>query len=83
MLTLKVLSLAVLVGSVAWFIHAPDYEPALASITALSACITTFIVDRKRQNRASLHQEVGDGSVGIQAGGDIRTGNVSTKTTGK
>jgi hypothetical protein len=81
MLTLKILSVAALVGSVAWFTHAPDFEPAVASITSLSACIASFLVDRKRKQAASMHQEVAGGGVGIQAGGDVHTGNVNTRTT--
>ncbi len=83
MLTLKVLSVAALVGSVAWFIHAPDYEPAITSITALSACIATFLVGRKRSRAASMHQSVTGGAVGIQARGDVTTGNINTRTTEK
>ena len=83
MLTLKILSCAALVGSVAWLIHAPDYEPAVASIAALSGFITTFVLDQKRKNAASMRQSVGGGAVGIQAGGDVTTGEISTKTMGK
>lgn len=83
MVIVKALSLAALVGSIAWCIHAPDYEPALASITALSACIATFVVDRQRKNNASMRQDVGNGSVGIQAGGNVHTANVSNKASDK
>jgi hypothetical protein len=83
MLTLKILSIAALVGSVAWFIHTPDYEPAVASITSLSACIAAFVIDRKRQRAASMHQSVAGGAVGIQARGNVTTGNINTKTAEK
>lgn len=83
MLTLKALSVAALVGSVAWFIHTPDYEPAVAFITSLSACIASFVVDRKQEQAASMHQAVAEGAVGIQARGDVTTGNINTKTTEK
>jgi hypothetical protein len=82
MLTLKVLSVAALVGSVAWFLHAPDFEPAIASVTSLYACIASFVVDRKKK-RALMHQEVAEGGVGIQAGGNVKTGHINTKTTEK
>jgi hypothetical protein len=81
MLILKVLSVSALVGSVAWFIHAPDYEPAIAAITSLSACVATFLVDRKRRRADSMHQAVAGGAVGIQARGDVKTGNISTKSS--
>jgi hypothetical protein len=83
MLILKLLSIAALIGSVAWFIHAPDYEPAVASITALSASIAAFVVDRKQRRETLMHQSVAGGSVGIQAGGNVSMGNVKTKNTGK
>lgn len=81
MLILKVLSVAALVGSVAWFIHAPDYEPAIAALTSLSASVATFLVDRKRQRADSMHQAVSSGAVGIQARGDVRTGDINTKSS--
>ncbi|MFM7008933.1 MAG: hypothetical protein ACKO0Z_06310 [Betaproteobacteria bacterium] len=83
MLTFKVLSVAALICSIAWFIHSPDYEPAVASITALSACIASFLVERKRKQAASMHQEVAGGAVGIQARGNVTTGNINTRTTEK
>jgi hypothetical protein len=82
MLTLKVLSVTSLVGSVAWFLHSPDFEPAIASITSLSGCIVSFVVARKRK-RALMHQEVAEGGVGIQAGGDVKTGPIKTRTKEK
>ena len=83
MLILKVLAVAALVGSAAWFVHTPDYEPAIAAITSLSACVAAFVIDRKRQRAASMHQSVATGGVGIQARGDVSTANISTKTTEK
>ena len=83
MLILKLLSIAALIGSTAWFIHAPDYEPAVASITALSAFIAAFVVDRKQRRETSMRQSVAGGAVGIQAGGNVSMGNVKTKNTEK
>ena len=74
MLSLKILSFAAFAGSVAWLIHAPDYEPAIASITTLSALIATLIADQKQKNTASMHQSVKNGGIGIQAGGNIDIG---------
>jgi hypothetical protein len=83
MLTLKALYVAALVGSVAWFIHAPDYEPAVTAIASLAACIATFLVDRKRKQAVSMHQQVDGGGIGIQARGNVTTGNNSPRTTEK
>ncbi|MBI3711579.1 MAG: hypothetical protein HY253_01245 [Burkholderiales bacterium] len=83
MIAIKILTISALLGSIAWMVHSPDYEPAVASITSLSACIAAFIVDRKRQNSAALHQSVTKGSIGVQAGGNISLGNINTKDQGK
>jgi hypothetical protein len=79
MLTVKLLSVAAFIGSIAWLIHTPDYEPVIAAITSLSGCIAAFLVDRSRKTKAVMHQSVGNGSVGIQAGSDICVGNINNE----
>jgi hypothetical protein len=78
MLIIKVISVVSLVGSVAWLIHSPGYEPVIATLTAASATIAAFVVDKKRDLRASMSQSVGSGGFGIQAGGNITTGDVQS-----
>lgn len=83
MLIIKFLSAFAFIGSVAWFIALPDYEPAIAIVTSLSAFIAAWFGDKKMKRQANQNQAVGKGGVGIQAGGDVNMGSVrtSTKTT--
>ncbi len=83
MLLVKILSGLVLIGSVAWFIAQPDYEPAIAIVTSLSAFIAAWLSDRKLKQFANQNQTVGENGIGIQASGDVSTGNlhVSKVTT--
>ena len=74
MLTIKFLSLAALFGSLAWLWHSPDYEPAIACVTTLSACIAAFVADRRAKRKATQTQAVSGNSIGIQAGGDVSIG---------
>ncbi len=74
MLTLKLLSIAALLGSLAWLWHSLDYEPAIACVTTLSASVATFVADRRAKRKASQAQDVSGGSIGIQAGGDVSVG---------
>ena len=76
MLIIKLLTGAALLGSIAWAVAAPDYEPVIAMITSLSALIATFVYDKRREVSARQLQLVSGSGVGIQAGGDISVGNV-------
>ena len=78
MLFTKLLSAAALFGSIAWCIAAPDYEPAIAIITSLSALATVFFVDRKRTPQEAQKQVVSQNGFGIQAGGNVTTGDITT-----
>lgn len=79
---IKILSVVALLGSIAWMMAAPDYEPALAIVASLSTLIANFIIEkRKGAIPIQLQKVTGDG-VGIQAGGDVTVGDIrsSTKT---
>ena len=80
MLIIKFLSALAFIGSVAWFIALPDYEPAIAIVTSLSAFIAAWFGDKKMKRQANQNQTVEKDGVGIQAGGDVRMGNVRTST---
>lgn len=49
MLIIKLLAGAALLGSIAWAVAAPDYEPVIAMITSLSALIAAFVSDKRRE----------------------------------
>ena len=63
-------------GSIAWFVTAPGFEPAIAIVTSLSAFVATFIGFKKAKQKASQKQSVGTNSIGVQADGDIRIGSI-------
>jgi hypothetical protein len=76
LLYLKILTILAVVGSIAWLVALPDYEPALAVVAALTALVTTILADKRNATkRASQHQVVSGASVGIQAGRDVTIRN--------
>jgi hypothetical protein len=77
MLIIKLLAGTVFVGSIAWFVAAPDYEPAIAIVTSLSAFIAALIGERKAKNKGQV-QSVAQSGLGIQAGGDVKIGSIQT-----
>lgn len=77
MLIIRVLSGLALVGSFAWFIAQPDYEPAIAMVTSLSAFVAAWVVDKKKR-QANQNQSVSTSGIGIQAGGDVSMGSIRT-----
>lgn len=79
MLIIKILSLVALIGSVAWFVYDPDFEPAIAIVTSLSALIATWLASKREHKNASQTQAVGDNSIGIQSGGNVTVGDISIK----
>ncbi|PZO18425.1 MAG: hypothetical protein DCE87_02095 [Betaproteobacteria bacterium] len=76
MLIIKLLAGAALLGSIAWTVAAPDYEPVIAMITSLSALIAVFVSDKRREARTRQRQLISGNGVGLQAGGDIKVGNI-------
>ena len=73
---IKCLSIAALIGSIAWMVSAPDYEPALAIIASISTLVGNYIVERKRGAASIQNQTVESNGFGIQAGGDISVGDI-------
>ena len=80
---IKFLSGLALVGSIFWFISAPDYEPGIAIITSLSAFVAAWLVDRRQMRQTNQHQTVAENSVGIQAGGDVNIGDIQVSRKAK
>ena len=74
---IKILSAVVFIGSVGWFISQPDWEPAIAILTSLIAFISCFIYEKKKKNNPSQNQKVEKNGIGIQAGGDVKVGNIN------
>ena len=78
MLILKLLAGAAFIGSLVWLIALPDYEPAIATITSLSALLASIVSEKRRRGRARQEQTVSGNGVGIQAGGDISVGDINS-----
>lgn len=76
MLYIRSLAVIALIGSIAWTIADPGYEPLITGVTSLSALIATFIVNRRAARCAAQRQSVSKGSIGVQAGGDVRIVNI-------
>lgn len=76
MLLLKLLSAFALIGSIIWCVAAPGYEPAIAILTSLSSLVGTLIADRKSRQQALQNQTVQENGFGIQAGGNVTTGEI-------
>lgn len=76
MLIIKLLSGFAFIGSVAWFIAAPDYEPAIASVTSLTALIAVLFGEMRAKRRAAQSQSVNENGIGIQAGGNVKVGSI-------
>jgi len=83
MLIIKFLSGIAFIGSVAWFIAIPDYEPAIAIVTSLSVFIATWFGDKKLKRHAHQNQTIAKNGVGIQAGGDVSMGSIHTSRKAK
>lgn len=76
MLIIKFLSGVAFVGSVAWFIVTPDYEPAIAVVTSLSALIAAWLHSKKQEHHATQSQVIAKNGVGIQATGNVTTSDI-------
>jgi len=75
----KLLSLAALLGSIAWLVVMPGFEPALAVMSSLTALVATSHLANKRKRSLSQNQTLGKGSTGIQAGGNVTISNDSQR----
>ncbi|MEO0433589.1 MAG: hypothetical protein AAF151_18030 [Cyanobacteria bacterium J06656_5] len=74
---IKFLAIITLIGSIAWLISDPGFEPALVLIGSISALVSAFVVE-KRKRRSRQHQSISNSSMGIQAGGDVSIGDIKS-----
>ncbi|OQW66539.1 MAG: hypothetical protein BVN28_00200 [Nitrospira sp. ST-bin4] len=74
MVFVKFLAAIALIVSTAWVIANPGFESALAVLGSISALASTFIIGKRRAERAQ-HQSVSQSSVGVQAGGNVSIGD--------
>jgi hypothetical protein len=80
---IKFLAITALIGSIAWFVSAPGFEPALAFVGSTSALVSAFVVEKRSKQRARQHQSVSRSSMGIQAGGDVNIGDINSDKDAK
>lgn len=78
MIFVKFLAAIALLGSIAWVIADPGFEPGLAVVGSLSALVSAFLVEKRNAQRAQQYQSVSQSSVGIQAGGNVSVGDVKS-----
>lgn len=67
----RILAVVILIISAVWFYSDQNFQSGLAVVGSLSALISTFLFRQKGINGKEQTQTVGDGSSGIQAGGDV------------
>lgn len=75
---IRFLALVALIASIAWCIAAPGYEPAIAVVTSLSALIGASLVQKRRERDAMQSQTISHNAVGVQAGRDVKIGDINT-----
>lgn len=72
-LLIKIILFAAFCGAVAWSFHDFGFEPVICALSALGAFAGLFVRDAlAKRKRARQNQNVENGSVGIQAGRDIK-----------
>jgi hypothetical protein len=74
---IKFLAIVTFIGSIAWLVSDPGFEPALALVSSLSALVSAFIIEKRSKRLSQQHQSVSKSSMGIQAGGDVSIGDIN------
>lgn len=77
MIYIKLLAAITLIGSIAWVIADPGFEPVLAVVGSISALVSAFLVEKRKMRREQQQQSVSKSSIGLQAGGDVNIGNIN------
>jgi hypothetical protein len=72
---MKFLAAIALIGSIAWMIANPGFEPALAVVGSILTLVALFVRDKRNAQRTQ-QQSVSKSSVGVQAGGNVSMGDV-------
>ncbi len=74
---IKFFAVIALIGSIAWVVSDPGFEPALAVLSSISVLVSLFVVEKRSARRAQQYQSVSKSSIGVQAGGDVSIGDIS------
>jgi hypothetical protein len=71
--TIRLVSLAALLVSIAWLAYRPAFDSGLATITTLATFLSSFLPKKAPADPgAKQSQKISSGSIGIQAGGNVR-----------
>lgn len=70
---IRIVSILIFIVSLTWMIVDPGFEPAIGIGTSLIGLLTLWIKNRNKKTSDTIQtQNVGDHSVGIQAGGNVK-----------
>jgi hypothetical protein len=74
---IQLVSIVALLVSIAWLAYRPAFDSGLATVTALAALLSSFLLNKPPiKSRTTQSQEVSSGSIGIQAGGSIHVDKI-------
>jgi len=83
MIYVIILAVIALIGSIAWFIADPGFEPAIAVVSSISAVVSAFLIKKRTSRRIQQHQSVSKSSIGVQAGEDVNIGEIKGNKNAK
>jgi hypothetical protein len=61
--------------ALAWLVHSPGYDSAVAVAAAAAALLSSFFLKREQKSDGQT-QKVSESSVGIQAGRDVNVRDI-------
>lgn len=75
--SIRVVSLIALLLSIAWLVYRPAFDSGVATISALAALLSTFMLKKSPiGSGAKQSQKISSGSIGVQAGGNVHIDKV-------
>jgi hypothetical protein len=75
---LRISSLVALLVTVVWVFYKPGFDSVAAAAAALAALLSSFFV-KNEEVEPTQKQDVSGKSAGIQAGRDVKVGNINQK----
>lgn len=77
MKVIKILTAFSVVICFIWLLIQPGFESLIALLSSAVSFITVFFIDYRNRNKPlKQKQKITNKSIGLQAGGDITTGNI-------
>lgn len=75
----RIITVVALVIALIWLYSDPKFDSAFAVAIALAAVIALFITPANKKKQPNQSQKIKDGSIGVQAGRDVKIGRIHTK----